>query len=97
MHFHIQEEGKCDICYCNNYRQYASVFSDLWKLSRDFEMTVKPLIESRVVELGELANKTLQSGQRWSLDRLVLHVVNIISHFGFTCVYCMLRIKSLQF
>lgn len=29
------------------------------------------------MDLGELANETLRSGQRWSLDRLVLHVLKI--------------------
>ncbi|XP_023707539.1 Werner Syndrome-like exonuclease isoform X2 [Cryptotermes secundus] len=53
----------------------VNIKNDLWKLSRDFGITVKPLIESRVVDLGELANETLRSGQRWSLDRLVLHVI----------------------
>jgi hypothetical protein len=81
---------KCDPCYLSNFRKYSSVSSDLWKLSRDFGITVKPLIESRVVDLGELANETLRSGQRWSLDRLVLHVVNITPYFGFSC---MLNIK----
>lgn len=54
------------------------------------------MIESRVVELGELANNTLRSGQMWSLDRLVLHLVNTILQFGFTCIYYVLSIKSSQ-
>jgi hypothetical protein len=72
----------CFICHLSNFRKYSPVYSDVWKLSRDFGIIVKPLIESRVVDLGELANETLRSGQKWSLDRLVLHVVNIIPHFG---------------
>ncbi|KAJ9577342.1 hypothetical protein L9F63_006086, partial [Diploptera punctata] len=51
-----------------------NIKNDLWKLSRDFQIIVKPIIDSRVVDLSEFANKVLNSGQTWSLDRLTLHL-----------------------
>ncbi|XP_069674868.1 3'-5' exonuclease isoform X2 [Periplaneta americana] len=55
----------------------VNIKNDLWKLSRDFGVTVKPLIESRVVELRDFANEVLHCDQNWSLDRLVLHVLKM--------------------
>nr|CAD7395178.1 unnamed protein product [Timema poppensis] len=46
---------------------------DFWKLSRDFGILVKPLME-KVIDLGKFANEVLNSNQNWSLDGLVLHL-----------------------
>nr|CAD7200910.1 unnamed protein product [Timema douglasi] len=49
------------------------VRGDFWKLSRDFGILVKPLME-KVIDLGKFANEVLNSNQNWSLDGLVLHL-----------------------
>ncbi|CAG2054522.1 unnamed protein product [Timema podura] len=51
----------------------VNISGDFWKLSRDFGILVKPLME-KVIDLGKLANEVLNSNQSWSLDGLVLHL-----------------------
>nr|CAD7426670.1 unnamed protein product [Timema monikensis] len=58
----IQVCPKEDVCHL-----------DFWKLSRDFGILVKPLME-KVIDLGKFANEVLNSNQNWSLDGLVLHL-----------------------
>nr|CAD7437426.1 unnamed protein product [Timema bartmani] len=58
----IQVCPKEDVCHL-----------DFWKLSRDFGILVKPLME-KVIDLGKFANEVLNSNQSWSLDGLVLHL-----------------------
>nr|CAD7257133.1 unnamed protein product [Timema shepardi] len=51
----------------------VNISGDFWKLSRDFGILVKPLME-KVIDLGKFANEVLNSNQNWSLDGLVQHL-----------------------
>lgn len=49
---------------------------DLWKLEKDFDIRVKPVIDrGSVIDIGNLANKKLKSTERWSLDGLCRNVL----------------------
>ncbi|XP_066999219.2 3'-5' exonuclease isoform X2 [Anabrus simplex] len=54
-----------------------NIASDLWKLSRDFSITVKPIIDTKVVDLGVLANAALNCAQKWSMEGLVLNLLKM--------------------
>ncbi|CAB1319015.1 unnamed protein product, partial [Coregonus sp. 'balchen'] len=47
----------------------VGIEGDMWKLLSDFDVKLK-----NFVELGDLANKRLRCGERWSLDGLVKHL-----------------------
>lgn len=52
----------------------VGIQSDLWKLERDYGMSVAPIIKSSVVDLSEFANRVLGTTETWSLDGLVKHM-----------------------
>jgi len=49
---------------------------DLWKLARDFDINVKPIIDDkRAVDIGRLANDKLKSSEKWSLEGLCRNLI----------------------
>ncbi|GLG97640.1 Uncharacterized protein GBIM_04369, partial [Gryllus bimaculatus] len=67
---HLMEHPKTKLVGVN-------ITSDLWKLGRDFDISVKSIIETKVIDLGKYANEVLQCSQNWSLAGLVLHVLKM--------------------
>ncbi|XP_033740357.1 Werner syndrome ATP-dependent helicase homolog [Pecten maximus] len=47
---------------------------DLWKLERDYDIQVQPIIKNSMVDLALFANKVLKTTENWSLDGLVRHL-----------------------
>ncbi|XP_061162324.1 bifunctional 3'-5' exonuclease/ATP-dependent helicase WRN-like isoform X2 [Saccostrea echinata] len=52
----------------------VGIQSDLWKLERDFGISVGPVLKSSVVDLSDYANQALKTRETWSLDGLVRHL-----------------------
>uniref|UniRef100_A0A673GWC7 DNA 3'-5' helicase n=1 Tax=Sinocyclocheilus rhinocerous TaxID=307959 RepID=A0A673GWC7_9TELE len=48
----------------------VGIEGDKWKLLSDYDIKLK-----NIVELSDLANKTLRCGEKWSLDGLVKHLL----------------------
>ena len=48
---------------------------DLWKLEADYDLRVKNIVQSGIVELKTLANKKLKSAETWSLAGLTMNVL----------------------
>lgn len=53
----------------------VNIKNDLWKLCRDFDISVLSVIENNAVDLGDCANKVLNCSHCWSLERLVIQVL----------------------
>ncbi|XP_046682443.1 Werner Syndrome-like exonuclease isoform X2 [Homalodisca vitripennis] len=53
----------------------VNIRGDIWKLGRDFDISVAPIVENNAVELRHLANKVFSITDCWSLDRLVVYVL----------------------
>ncbi|XP_054280438.1 3'-5' exonuclease-like [Macrosteles quadrilineatus] len=53
----------------------VNIKADIWKLGRDFDISVANIVESNVIELKSLANQIFSTQEMWSLDRLVLYVL----------------------
>lgn len=54
---------------------YTHIFSDFWKLSRDFGVDAASIIKSSVIELHKYANLVLECKQQWNLNGLLLHLL----------------------
>uniref|UniRef100_A0A1B6MMW9 3'-5' exonuclease n=1 Tax=Graphocephala atropunctata TaxID=36148 RepID=A0A1B6MMW9_9HEMI len=53
----------------------VNIRGDIWKLGRDFDISVAPIVENNAIELRNLANKVFSISGGWSLARLVLYVL----------------------
>ncbi|XP_054276968.1 3'-5' exonuclease-like [Macrosteles quadrilineatus] len=53
----------------------VNVKADIWKLGRDFDISVAHIVESNVIDLKSLANQIFSTQDTWSLGRLVLYVL----------------------
>uniref|UniRef100_A0A0B7AL76 3'-5' exonuclease n=1 Tax=Arion vulgaris TaxID=1028688 RepID=A0A0B7AL76_9EUPU len=53
-----------------------NIVSDMWKLERDYDVRVKPIIDrGSVIDIGKLANEKMKSSEHWSLDGLCRNVL----------------------
>lgn len=52
------------------------VCSDVWKLGRDFDISVSSIVQNNIIELRAFANQVFGIRSNWSLERLVLYVVS---------------------
>ncbi|XP_048756196.1 bifunctional 3'-5' exonuclease/ATP-dependent helicase WRN-like [Ostrea edulis] len=52
----------------------VGIQSDMWKLERDYGLSVGPVIKSSVVDLSDYANQVLKANEMWSLDGLLRHL-----------------------
>ncbi|XP_021355396.1 Werner syndrome ATP-dependent helicase homolog [Mizuhopecten yessoensis] len=52
----------------------VGIESDLWKLERDFDIQVQPIIKNSMVDLALFANSVLKTSENWSLDGLTRHL-----------------------
>lgn len=52
------------------------VYSDVWKLGRDFDISVSSIVQNNIIELRAFANQVFGIRSNWSLERLVLYVVS---------------------
>uniref|UniRef100_A0A1B6H293 3'-5' exonuclease n=1 Tax=Cuerna arida TaxID=1464854 RepID=A0A1B6H293_9HEMI len=55
----------------------VNIRCDLWKLGRDFDISVSSIVKNNTVELSHLANKLFSTNECWSLERLVLFVLKM--------------------
>lgn len=66
------------ICDQNLVLVGLNIVTDMWKLERDFDVRVKPLLDrGSVVDVGKLANVKLKSSENWSLDGLCKNVLKL--------------------
>ncbi|KAG8247693.1 Werner Syndrome-like exonuclease [Homalodisca vitripennis] len=55
----------------------VNIRCDVWKLGRDFGISVASIMENNAVELNHLANRLFSINECWSLERLVLFVLKM--------------------
>lgn len=53
----------------------VGIESDLWKLEKDYEISVREIIKNSMIDLSVLANKKLKSKELWSLDGLTKNIL----------------------
>ncbi|XP_076466767.1 bifunctional 3'-5' exonuclease/ATP-dependent helicase WRN-like [Babylonia areolata] len=79
--FHIAPMGalpkalKNLLSHSQIFKYGINIESDFWKLERDFDIQVRPIIRESVKDLGTLANIKLKSAERWTLDGLTRNVL----------------------
>lgn len=72
-----------DASNSNTNTDIFSTFSDITKLSKDFDGLDNAKMYQNCIDLGHIANNIVPIRQRWSMEKLVNHFVSLIYLFQF--------------